>query len=107
MAAHSRYAEDAVKLLGHAIREGRITRRITTIEFAQRAGISRALLHRIEQGDINCGIGAVFEAAAIAGVPLFGEDRRGMEKRLAQSSEKLMLLPKAVRSAQKPTKDAF
>lgn len=104
---YSRYARDAISLLGKSIRERRLSRKITTTDLAKRAGISRDLLYRIERGDPACGVGAVFEAAAISGVPLFEEDRSSLTGRLARSEEKLALMPKAVRSSRKAVKDAF
>ena len=56
------------------IREARKERRMTAQELAERAGISRGLLQRIEKGDLKCEIGVVFEAAAIVGVRLFDAD---------------------------------
>ena len=103
----SRYAREAIALLGTAIREARIARKITAADLAGRAGISRDLLHRVEHGDPSCGIGTVFELAAITGVPLFDEDRAGLSSRLAHSTEKLALLPKAVRRPRKAVNDAF
>lgn len=69
--AHSRAAVEAIAVIGRLIRLGRSENRMTAQELAERAGISRALLHRIERGDPSCSIGAVFEAATIVGVPLF------------------------------------
>jgi hypothetical protein len=40
---------------------------MTAGQLAERAGLSRGLIYRIEKGDLGCAIGAVFEAAAIAG----------------------------------------
>jgi transcriptional regulator with XRE-family HTH domain len=105
--AYSRYAKEAITLLGKSIKEGRISRKYTAVDLADRAGISRALLYRIEQGDPTCSIGAVFESASIVGVPLFEEDRANLSERLKRSTEKLALMPKAVRQPRKAVKDAF
>ncbi len=105
--AFSRYAREAIELLGQSIREARINRKIGTIDLAKRAGISRDLLHRIENGDPRCGIGAVFELAAITGVALFEENRANLSGRLARSEAKLALMPKSVRSARHAVKDEF
>ena len=70
----SRHARAALTLMGQSIREARISRAMTAAELAERAGMSRALLQRIERGDAGCSIGAVFEAAVICGVPLFEPD---------------------------------
>ncbi|WP_246722226.1 helix-turn-helix transcriptional regulator [Rhizobium laguerreae] len=56
------------------IRRARIERKLTTQELADRAGISRGLLQRIEKGDPACAIGAFFEVSAIVGVRLFNAD---------------------------------
>jgi transcriptional regulator with XRE-family HTH domain len=74
---------------------------------AARAGISRALLQRIERGEPGCSIGAVFEVAAICGVPLFEQDPRLLATTLARHREKMVLLPKAVRASFKEVKDDF
>ncbi|MCP1674356.1 transcriptional regulator with XRE-family HTH domain [Natronocella acetinitrilica] len=71
---YTHYSEEAVRLLGEAIRQGRIARRMTAEELAERAGVSRGLVQRAERGEMGCTIGAVFELAAIAGVPLFEAD---------------------------------
>ena len=67
---YSRQNLEALELLAQAIRAGRIGRKITIREMANRAGISRSLLQRIEDGDPSCAIGAVFEAAVIANTTL-------------------------------------
>jgi transcriptional regulator with XRE-family HTH domain len=94
---NSPYSQDALTLLGQLIREGRIARRMTAAELCERAGVSRPLLYRIERGDPHCAIGAVFEVATIAGVPLFEAEPSRLAERRAVHSEKLALLPKAIR----------
>lgn len=104
---YSQYSRDALMLLGQLIREGRLARALTTTDLAARAGISRALLQRIERGDPGCTIGAVFETATICGVPLIDPDERSLAAHLASHSEKLALLPKSVRTSKKGVKDDF
>lgn len=104
---HSRYALEAVSLLGSLIRSGRIEQRMTAEELARRAGVSRALLYRIERGDPVASIGAVLEAAAIVGVPLFGLDRPALTAQLAQVQDRLTLLPKAARATRTTVRDDF
>ena len=70
--AYSRQNLEALELLAQMIRVGRIDRKMSAQEMADRAGISRPLLRRIESADPSCAIGSVFEVAVIAGVPLFG-----------------------------------
>jgi transcriptional regulator with XRE-family HTH domain len=105
--ALSKYSRDALSLLGALIREARLTSTLTTTEVSTRAGISRGLLQRIERGDPGCGIGAVFEVAAIVGVPLFEMDERLLPARLARQTEKMALLPKSVRAPRTAVNDDF
>ncbi len=68
---YSRYSREAVALLAGLIRATRKQRKLTAQEVADRAGISRGRLQRIEKGYATCEIGAVFEVATIVGVKLF------------------------------------
>ncbi len=104
---YSRYSRDAAALLGALIREARDERKLTAQEVADRAGISRGLLHRIEKGNLKCEIGAVFEVATIVGVKLFDADESTLTKHLRQTKEKLALLPKSVRKKSKAVHDDF
>jgi len=104
---YSRYSLEALALMGQMIRAGRIERKITGEEMASRMGISRALLQRIEKGDPGCAIGAVFEAAVLAGVPLFDADTERLSSHRAITGEKLRLLPKRARKSKRAIKDDF
>lgn len=104
---YSRHGREAVVLLGQMIRINRIERKLSVTQLAERVGASRDLLQRIEKGDPRCGIGVVFEAAAIMGVSLFEEDRGRLSTHLAEQSEKLQLLPKSIRKNTTVVKDDF
>lgn len=104
---HSRYSREAIKLLGYLIRAGRLEQKLSTERLATRAGISRSLLYRIENGDPSCSIGAVFEVAAIVGVALFEQDRAGLKARLADYETRLALLPKSIRKPETKVEDDF
>ncbi len=105
---YSRYGRDAARLLGRLIRRGRIEKGLTAEVLAERAGISRGLLQRIERGEMSCSIGAVFEAAAIVGVPLFEPEPLALAARVAEAGYILSLLPGAVHgTADKDVKDDF
>ena len=95
--AYSRYCRTASSLFGGQIRTARIERGLTVQEVAERAGISRGLLQRIEKGDLKCEIGVAFEVAAIVGVKLFNSDLDMLKLHLHHTEYKLALLPKAVR----------
>lgn len=104
---YSRYTCEASSLLGGLIRTARKERKLTAQEVADRAGISRGLLQRIEKGDLKCEIGAVFEVATIVGVKLFDTDETTLRKHLRQTEDKLALLPKSVRKKTRVVHDEF
>lgn len=105
--AYFQYGLEAAELLGLLIHDARIDRGMTVAEAAERAGISRGLVHRIENGEMGCSIGAAFELAAIFGVPLFEAQPSALTRHLAMARSKLTLLPKRVRKSTKPVKDDF
>ena len=104
---YSRQNIEAVELLAEMIRAGRIERKITTRDMATRAGVSRTLLQRIEEGDPSCAIGAVFEVAVIAGVPLFETDPDRLQTHRSALREKLSLLPQHARKSKRVIHDDF
>lgn len=104
---YSRYSSDAVQLMGNLIRAARKECKFTTQEVAERAGISRGLLQRIEKGDLKCSIGAVFEVATIVGVKLFDAQATSLTKHIRQTEEKLALLPKSIRKTTRVVDDDF
>lgn len=104
---YSRYSRDAALLLGNLIRRYRIERKLTVAEVAERAGVSRGLMQRIEKGDPSCSLGAAFEAAAIVGLPLFDADSHALASAVAANADFMVLLPKAVRLSRKPVSDDF
>lgn len=93
--------------MGQEVRVARLEKRITVEELAGRAGISRGLVHRIEQGDVGCSIGAVFETAAILGIRLFDADQATLTGYDAANTATLTLLPQAARAAGSVVKDDF
>lgn len=104
---YSRYGRQAAELLGLLIHDARTQRGLTVADAAERAGISRGLVHRIEKGEMGCSIGAVFELAAIVGVPLFEAQPTTLTQYLATAQSKQTLLPKKVRKSTKAVKDDF
>lgn len=67
---------------------------MTAAEAAERAGISRTTLSKIESGEMGSEIGLVFEVAAIVGVRLFGTEDPAPISDLV--SGRLALLPRRV-----------
>lgn len=104
---YSRYSRDAARLLGLMIRTARIERKITVEELAERAGISRGLVYRAEEGDMGCSLGAVFELATLVGVPLFTPEHATMTLHIASIEKTLSLMPRAVHHPRKEINDDF
>lgn len=104
---YSRYSLQALAFLGASLRAARIEKKIKTQALAERAGISRDLLYRIEKGDPRCEIGVVFELAAILGVPLFEPELGALQQRRRVLDDRLALLPKAVHAPRDEVKDDF
>jgi transcriptional regulator with XRE-family HTH domain len=105
--SYSRYAREASELLGHLIHDARIEGELTAADVAERAGVSRGLVHRIENGEMGCSIGAVFEVAAIVGLRLFEAEPTTLTRHLSMARDKLTLLPRSVRTSAKKVKDDF
>ncbi|MFF7708573.1 helix-turn-helix domain-containing protein [Pseudomonas sp. NPDC007930] len=93
---YSPHTLSVAKVLGAQIKIQRKLRHLTLAALAERAGISRSWLQRIEAGDPRSEMGVVFEVAHLAGVELLAAeaDIPSIEKRQA---ERLALLPAAVR----------
>jgi transcriptional regulator with XRE-family HTH domain len=82
-------------------------RRLTAQELAERIGVSRSTLQRIEKGDPKVEIGLMFEAASILGVKLFDADEKAIIALAGRTEDRIALLPKHVYKAVKPIVDAF
>lgn len=104
--SYSRYGVNAAILLGKQIRLGRKQRKWTESELAERAGVSRATIQKIEKGDMTCAMGLVFETAALVGVQLFDDDTN-IAKQIDRTDDKIALLPKTIHKISKGVDDAF
>jgi DNA-binding XRE family transcriptional regulator len=104
---YSRYSTEAAILLGKQIKLGRKQRKWTEHDLADRAGISRATLQKIEKGDLTCAIGLVFEVAALVGVKLFDTENTSLAMHIERTSDKIALLPKTVHKSKKVVDDNF
>ncbi len=104
---YSKYTQAALTLLGEQIKLGRKQRKWTEQNLANRAGISRATLQKIENGEPSTAIGIVFEAAALVGVNLFEPDKHSLTKHIEQTRDKLALLPQRIQIKTKAVDDEF
>lgn len=96
-----------MNLLGLSIRAARKENGISEAELAERAGVSRGVVQRVEKGDLSCGVGTVFELAYIVGIQLLDLDNQGLSQQISQVENKLTLLPKAIHQSSKVINDDF
>jgi transcriptional regulator with XRE-family HTH domain len=96
---------EAARLLGARIRAARRERRWTVDELAERVGVTHPTIRKIERGDLTVSLGSAFEAAALLGIPLFGDDpdRRSIEA--GRLEDRLAVLPRRVRRPVKVDND--
>lgn len=104
---YGRYTREAIMLLGQLVAVGRREKKMTAANLAERVGISRGTLLRLENGDPKVEIGVFFEAASIVGVPLLGGDLTGLRTQSERASERLAVLPKYVREQDAQVDDDF
>lgn len=87
----------AVRLLAARIKEGRINRRMTQSDLAERIGVTQPTVARLERGDPTVGLGIAFEAAAVVGVTLFSSDPHDIAAQQARVDDRLAVLPQKAR----------
>jgi transcriptional regulator with XRE-family HTH domain len=104
---YSEYAKDAAILMGKLIKLGRKERKWSEQNLADRAGITRATLQKIEKGEMSCAVGSVFELATLVGVQLFEQDGVPLAKHIEHTRDKIALLPKRVVKPNKAVRDDF
>ncbi len=104
---YSKYAQDAAFLMGQQIKLARKNRKWSSANLAERAGITRLTLQKIEAGDMKTSIGLVFEVAVIVGVTLFDEDKQHLSTNIELIQSKIQLLPKRIRNQNKVVDDDF
>lgn len=104
---YSKHTLEAAVLLGEQIRLGRKQRKWTEQNLADRAGISRATLQKIEKGAATCAIGLVFETAMLVGVNLFNKDNAPLKNNIEHVRDKISLLPQRIQTSTKKVYDDF
>jgi transcriptional regulator with XRE-family HTH domain len=93
-------------VLAWSIRAARLRRRWSSAELAERVGVSRATISKLEQGNPGVAIGTFFEAATLVGVPLFADDTT-RQRYAAHKRAELALLPESARRPRKRIDDNF
>lgn len=101
------YAVEAIRLLGTQVAIARRERAMPEAELAERIGVSRSTVRRIERGDRRVAIGTMLDAAAVLGVPLFHPEPDRLQLELARATDALRLLPDRVRLGGRDLDDDF
>jgi DNA-binding XRE family transcriptional regulator len=104
---YSRYTQEALSLFGKQIKLGRKNHYWSESDLAERGGISRATLQKIEKGYPGCAIGLFFEIAVLVGLKLFDPEVSSLAGYLAQTDDKLAVLPKKISSNTRIVDDDF
>ena len=105
---YSRATKLVAEILGGRIRAGRKERRMPERELAERVGISRSTLRKIERGDLRVELGVTLEAALVVGVPLLGApDVASLRTERALLNDRLALLPQRARPKARKVYDDF
>ena len=104
---YSQNAREAAVLMGQEIKLGRKQRQWTEKNLADRAGISRATLQKIENGEMSCSVGSVFEVATLVGIKLFEPDSIPLSKHIEHTRDKVALLPQRIKAKKKAVRDDF
>lgn len=104
---YSSMTKGALTLMGKQIQLARKARRMSASDLAERTGIARSTLWRIEQGEPGVEIGLVFEAAILAGVPIFQGVGGRFAAEIERLNDKLALLPASIRDRSAELKDDF
>jgi transcriptional regulator with XRE-family HTH domain len=105
--ALSPMTRDAVTVVGQLVASERRRQRRTAADLAERAGISRDTLHRVERGDPSVAIGTALELLVLLGVPLFAQDADFLSRQVATGRQLLALLPDRVRPDSRKPDDDF
>jgi transcriptional regulator with XRE-family HTH domain len=108
MARHamSGVTTETLLLLADAVRVGRLRRGWTVGELAERVGVSRPTITKLERGDPGVAVGTVLEAAHLVGVPMFDADPDVRRRERAHKRTELALLPATARP-RRAVDDAF
>jgi transcriptional regulator with XRE-family HTH domain len=104
---YSKMTRVAVQLLGQRIRLGRKNKQWSEQLLAERAGVSRATVQKIEKGELGSAIGLAFELAVLTDVPLFDPEPSRLKSHLAHGDELLALLPKSTHPKKRVVHDDF
>lgn len=104
---YARYTLAAVTLLGRLIQLERKSVRMTAQALADRLGVNRGTVQRLERGDPKVELGLAFEACALLKIPLFEDDAHQIAGRVEDVGKRLALLPSRTRALSPDVSDDF
>lgn len=104
---HSAVTRQALVMIGKRIKLSRKSSRMSEMELADRVGISRSTLQKIEAGDPSVAIGVVLEAALIAGAQLFDADLRKLMTETEIIEQRLTAARGTMKVDRRETSDDF
>lgn len=104
---YSKLTLQALTLLGQQVKLARKQKKMSEKDMAERAGIARSTLQKIELGDPQVNIGFVFEVATLAGLPLFEPEATSLRPHIDRMNDKLALMPTYIRSSKREYKSDF
>ncbi len=102
----SPYTHKALEILGKLIQLKRKEKGLTLQNLADRAGVSRSLIQRLEKCEPGCEVGVAFEVAHLLGIELF-ESTVGQNTLANMLTDKIALLPASVRESTVEVSNAF
>jgi transcriptional regulator with XRE-family HTH domain len=106
--SYARYTLAALERIGQLVAIARREQRMTAQDLADRIGVARGMVHRLEAGNPKVDIGVAFEACTILGIPLLGEENLSdMSLRIEEGRKRIALLPRYARPSTLELADDF
>ncbi len=96
-----------IRYLGQLIRIARKERKMSETDLAERMGVARATVQKIEKGEPSVAIGSYIEATVILRIPLLGGDKEHINNLTMLLSYMNQLLPNNVRGKVLEVDDDF
>lgn len=96
-----------LKTLSAMIKAARLERGMSQAELSERLGVSRYTVIALEKGEPKVGVGTVFEAATIVGIPLLANDQRELNKLATTVASLTSILPERGRRKKMTLDDDF
>ncbi|HHJ19733.1 MAG TPA: XRE family transcriptional regulator [Gammaproteobacteria bacterium] len=96
-----------LKTLGAMIKAARLERGMSQAELSERLGVSRYTVIALEKGEPKVGVGTVFEAATVVGIPLLASDQHEFNKLATTVANLTSILPERGRRKKVTLDDDF